>query len=130
MRSLYAHIFTALAEGETQFEFWDKTGKWCPINMSEALAHVVQQTDHSRLRVRQATMTINGHVVLVPLKRIPEEGTRVYVPLWGSTLGLTSSTTVGSGPTFHKLLNYGLLHLTEEAADAHARALVSFTEIK
>ena len=73
---------------------------------------------------------INGYEVPEPLRKAPEEGTVVYTVLITS-----SSTMLAEAKRYYGLsmdidaLNKGLLHLTKEAAELHAKALLSFTTI-
>lgn len=131
MKSPYAHIFTALAEGETEFERHTPSGEWSQITLVQlfsTLQNGLCPPEH--LRVKQETININGHDVPAPLKTLPKEGTYVYWPVWGNTSGSTYGTAVGCNDNLPTLLAYGVLHLTKEAASAHAKALISFTEVK
>lgn len=76
----------------------------------------------SPYRIQQATITINGVEVPEPLREAPKVGTPYYVP---------SVLLAGAGQNFWKndshdrdLLRRGIVHLTREAADAHACALI------
>jgi hypothetical protein len=68
-----------------------------------------------------------------PIRELPEEGVTVYWPSFGPDAGdnQVNGVDVGYYPTLLPvLLKQGLLHLTREAAAAHAAALVSITALK
>jgi len=72
------------------------------------------------------TININGYEVPEPLQEAPKDGT----PYWTPTLyqgDLTSPVTWRSDLVDLRVLQRGLIHLTREAAEAHAKALLSFT---
>lgn len=73
------------------------------------------------------TIKINGHDVPAPERVAPPSGTRYWVPL------MTASEPCviyrwANDDLDARCLTRGLVHLTEEAAVAHAKALLSFTE--
>lgn len=75
------------------------------------------------------TIKINGHDVPAPERVAPPKGTNYWVP---SLLSATEPRVLypWCDECLDKLyLSRGLVHLTEEAAVAHAKALLSFTEV-
>lgn len=73
-----------------------------------------------------STININGYEVPEPLRTEPYYGKTVYFP------SLSKQDMVGSDEFFEDrfyrhLLKSGLLHSTREAAEIHAKALLSFT---
>jgi len=71
---------------------------------------------------------INGHKVPAPEREPLDIGTRYFVPhLWS---GGTVSYRWGGDNDDQNCLKNGLVHLTEEAALAHAEALLSFTRVQ
>ncbi len=71
---------------------------------------------------------INGHKVPEPLRNAPEKGTQYYV----FDLHQENMIDVYSWAddvTDRRWLERGLIHATQEAAYAHAEALLSFTEV-
>jgi hypothetical protein len=81
-------------------------------------------------RRKQETIDINGHKVPKPL-RIDEMEDNVYYYMPYLVDDINCSIRFNS--SYHNLIYYakkGLLHKTEEAAIAHAEALMSFTEQK
>lgn len=126
----YAQILRAIADGKSvQFNVYPD--KWQDLTESLAFLYIAQE-DYTpeRFRVRPETININGHEVPKPLDVMPEEGTEVSWPSFapGDT-GMSEGAEVGYYPeVLSELLRKGLLHLTQEAAEAHAKALVSFTQ--
>lgn len=77
-------------------------------------------------KLEQETITINGHVVPKPLT-VTEEYPTVFLPGIDREV-LYICYTGESNVAIRDYLKRGLLHSTKEAAIAHARALLSFTE--
>lgn len=72
------------------------------------------------------TININGYEVPMPEREAPEEGTEYFFPSHqhdGGVCGCIWANDV----TDNRLLAAGMVHLTEEAAQKHAQALLSFT---
>ena len=80
-------------------------------------------------RRKQETIDINGHKVPKPL-RIDEikDGIIYYVPSFSYITNYIELSDKGSDIRY--FAKKGLLHKTKEAAIAHAKALLSFTEQK
>ena len=127
----YAEILRAIADGEEiQFR---SAGTWCDQSLETTLQEIADEDYPPECyRVKPNVVMINGHEVPEPLKELPlEDGAMVYWPWFGIGSNiLVSSLDVGLSPCLllEKLLALGLLHATEEAAAAHAAALVSFTK--
>lgn len=85
--------------------------------------------EECQYRRKPDVIKINGFEVPVPLKVAPGLGTLYsYAHPSGEDLHITNTW---DNDNFDKrLLQKGLIHLTKEAAVAHAKALLSFTEIK
>lgn len=86
-------------------------------------------------RRKPRTININGHKVPEPLRVAPPLGTVVYLPGLESHTENLNSLSIEcmpdlAGEWFKANLARGILHATREAAEAHARALLSFTEVK
>lgn len=81
--------------------------------------------EHFRLKPR--TITINGHEVPEPMRVAPSDGTVYYMPDWSNPCLFTSTRWASDSYDRHRLA-YGICHATREAAEAHAKALLSFTE--
>lgn len=77
-------------------------------------------------RRKPRTININRYEVPEPLRTEPSIGTTVYYP--DLTIGgLVIMTEYWNTTLKIRLLKKGLLHLTREAAEIHAKALLSFT---
>lgn len=71
-------------------------------------------------------LSINGHVVRAPERKPLPNGTTYYVPdLYD---GGTEDYEWDNDEVDHRFLRSGLIHLTEEAATAHAKALISLSK--
>lgn len=74
-------------------------------------------------------ITINGFEVPEPVREPLERGERYWVVELGSLRHCSNFAWACGG--FDRLaLQRGLIHRTKEAAEKHARALLSFTEVK
>lgn len=80
-------------------------------------------------RRKPRTIRINGVDVPEPLREAPALGTPYFYP---STTAINPvvETQWNLPSDDERLLKRGLCHLTREAADLHARALLSFTQVK
>lgn len=127
----YAHILHALADGKTIQERNDD-GTWQDRGATHALgavsAETVHRNDPTRFRIKPETININGHEVPAPLREAPAVG----VEYWLGDPTMTNHTerpqTWLDDTQDIIWLARGLCHSTKEAAQAHARALLSFTE--
>lgn len=78
-------------------------------------------------RRKPRTITINGHEVPEPVREPLEDGQGYF--LLDITRGDFADKFFWTGGRIDKKwLEHGLIHLTEEAAKAHAEALLSFTK--
>jgi len=76
-------------------------------------------------RVKPETITINGHEVPCPVREPLEKG-QVYWCVAPDSDTYTDTFLWGDDDLDKRLLRRGLIHLTKEAAVAHAEALLSF----
>jgi hypothetical protein len=83
----------------------------------------------NQFRRRPRTINLNGIDVPEPLRVAPEIGSEVFAAvLTAACPTYTAHPLAWRGDASHHLwLKYGLIHLTREAAETHARALLSFT---
>jgi len=82
---------------------------------------------HVEYRRKPRTININGHKVPEPVITEPLQGQTYYtIDTWGSNL-VDDYTWRGDDSDLLSF-NRGIIHLTREAAEAHAKALLSFTE--
>ena len=73
---------------------------------------------------------INGHQVPEPMRVAPEIGTTYFTPCLSDQFAFTTYRGWrGSSQDIYRL-EQGTCHLTREAAELHATALLSFTQIK
>ena len=125
----HAELMAQYAEdAKTHAEPWTlwevrvtKTGDWSPLLAGSPSWFV--ENDYRR---RPRTIIINGHEVSEPLREAPNVGAKVY--LVSLSEKAVSNWLVWEGDDFDlRCLRSGLLHLTRDAAEQHARALLSFT---
>lgn len=110
-------------ETDTPWRRWqvDSGNGWRPCQSSPRWVR------SCRYRRKPRTITINGHEVPEPMREPPEEGTKYFVPCVYHQCGFRQTVWTG-GCTRHRHLLKGIVHLTWQAAQAHADALLSFTE--
>ena len=115
----YKDLIIAWANGE-DIQYWsDELQSWrdlCQPNFNF----------DGKFRVKPKTISINGVEVPAPEQQALDTGTIYYMPsLLNSTLfGCCSWDNDGEDK---RTLSRGLVHLTKEAAEQHAKALLSFT---
>lgn len=132
MDSVIGHIHAAsMALYAEDASYTDKPWeRWeCRSDSHEAWKSVfgpnIFWTPKYEYRRKPKCLNINGHQVPEPMRVAPEEGARYWVVnLFYSRTELIWSA--GSKPI--AWLASGLCHLTKEAADLHATALLSFTK--
>jgi hypothetical protein len=83
-------------------------------------------------RRKPRVIAINGIEVPEPLREKPEIGVTYWYPCItyrGVLDGYRSGNTSWDDDTYdNQMLDAGLIHLTKEAAELHAKALLSFTK--
>lgn len=122
----YAEILRAIADGrDVQIE---TCGTWGdPNSPALVLDCMLKGIAPARLRVKPATININGHEVPEPLRVAPTEGT-AYWRVSVSEIQLAGAANTWNDDAYdRRWLARGLCHATKEAAEQHARALLSFT---
>ena len=83
---------------------------------------------NSEYRRKTRTININGHEVPEPVREPLESGTMYYMPeLSSNDSDLSVRLTWKCDDIDELWLKRGVIHLTKEAATAHAKALLSFT---
>lgn len=117
------------AETDKPWERWEMQGhytkRWyglhSPILWKEDIIY----------RRKPRTININGHEVPEPLREAPEVGTQIFIVSLSSQSRDRVAPNRWSNCAVHSTwIDDGLIHLTREAAELHARALLSFTEAK
>ena len=87
--------------------------------------HPIHEDD---LSLVPKTININGIEVPEPLRVAPEFGTVYFYPLISNT-NIHNYSHWGDHSYDQRRLKHGFIHSTKEAAIAHAKALLSFTEV-
>lgn len=128
----YAHILTAIGQG-LNVQWQNSFGEWHEQDYNITLSEISQEHyPPDRYRVAPRTLTINGHEVPEPLRELPGDGLVYYIHIEPGDIDCMAQAI---SVDYYKealpvLLKMGLLHRTREAALAHAKALISFTEVK
>ena len=109
------------AETDKPWERWEFKGSDNGFN--GCLKHPEWQ-EQFEYRRKPKTITVNGIEVPEPIREEPKVGEKYFL------VSLTAFTLVTSNPWVNdkydqQWLNRGLVHLTEEAAIAHAKALLA-----
>ncbi len=116
-----ADILRVIADGKTvQIRHEDDDAWWEPTN---ALQYI--NSDKHKFRIKPETMSINGHEFPAPAREPVQKGQVYFLADICHHALTTHIWTECSADTLW--LERGLIHLTREAAIAHAEALLSFT---
>lgn len=129
--SEYANVLRAIAEGH-ELQWFDSGKKWVSvISNKQILIDIGCGTalPPCEYRIKPCTININGHEVPEPMRVAPEKETRYYAPHVLAE-DLYVCWTWHGNSTDNRLLLLGITHKTKEAAITHAKALLSFTEVK
>jgi hypothetical protein len=124
MEHQYAKILRAIADGKV-VQWVDLSGEWHNSNVETILRHIsAGNYPPSRYRVKPATITINGVEVPEPVREALEHGQEYWVvnPLNGG--GFNGGVWDENNIFCVNWLKRGLIHLTKESAEQHARALI------
>lgn len=130
----YAEILHAIADGK-QIQYRDDLGCWVNTHERAIITELHNGRGLDRYRVKPPTILINGIEVPAPLREIPEKmnGVVLYHPAFLAGRFELESMLVGqtiAGSIFsNNLLRLGILHKTFDATLAHAKALISFTQV-
>ena len=112
------------AETDKPWERWEyryQDEKW---KDSDGPLHFYSDFQYRR---KPRTININGFEVPEPMREKPELNTQYF----SVTVGVTENAKIAywdDREIDNKLLNLGICHLTREAAEIHAKALLSFTK--
>lgn len=125
-----AEIYRAMADGKTIQFVASK-----PVDCSEegVLRHILNGGT-ANLRVKPATVCINGFEVPEPMRSAPDVGTAFYYvdlgwwPMHSGCDGYAKSIWRNK-PFDAYALKAGICHTEENSARIHAEALLSFTKI-
>lgn len=130
----HKEMFEALLAGETLEElneytlrlhednllFKNKEGLIAPLNN-------LYLRNPMDWRIKPKTININGFEVPEPLREKPERDTDYYVPTISDFNSFINEYTWEGDHIDNKFFSKGFIHLTEDAAELHAKALLSFT---
>lgn len=81
-------------------------------------------------RFKLKTIRIGEFDVPEPVRQVLKTGTQYCVPMIAHTLFASVQYTWSDDPFDHHALNSGMIHLSKEDAEIHARALISLTKDK
>lgn len=126
MKHPYAEILNAIAEGkQIQFNY---NGGWVDQAWSTTLVEIVDEVfEPSEYRVKPNTINIGGFEVPKPVTDELEKGQRFWVVELTDS-DLVSGTAWDDHAFDRRMLKLGLIHLTKEAAQTHAQALIDITK--
>ena len=129
----HKEMFEALLAGETLLsistqEYKLIEGKVCVKHPNEDTWSIYSYgfPHYENVEIKKRTININGFEVPEPERVAPKEGTPVFIPAFDEDL-FSEYTYLHAGISYD-FLKHGVLHLTKEAAIAHANALLSFTK--
>ncbi len=80
-----------------------------------------------KYRVKPRTIRIGEYDVPEPMREAPDVGSRVFL---FNMVGDTKATMWDGDDVDKRMLNSGICHSTQEAAELHAKALISLTAKK
>lgn len=123
----YAEVLRAVADGE-DIEFADAKStpnRWVPISGQAALNQVAYNT-HLKFRVKPKTIRIGDYDVPEPMRVEPEEDAEFFLPAVLLSRKHILCSWAGH-PEQYEHLAAGFCHSTAEAAELHAKALISLT---
>ena len=112
-------------ETDKPWERWqfknEYTGDWA------SLTDHPSWSDSTEYRRKPRTININGHDVPEPVRESLDKEDEYYTISVSSKDAIATYSWNGDSVDC-RLLRLGLIHLTREAAEIHAKALLSFTE--
>jgi len=115
-----APVMAAAGRGEiVQVSCHD--GTWEDKQQAGAFSH------HAKYRIKPRTIRIGEYDVPEPMREAPEVGSRVFL---FNMVGDTKATRWDGDDVDKRMLNSGICHSTQEAAELHAKALISLTAKK
>ena len=123
----HAEFLRAIADGvpPSEFEgrFLRRDGGWSEWIALEDFSIPMITVE---IRRKQKTITVNGFEVPEPLRVMPEIGTTYFAPsVSGGTLYVSDKVLNHVKEYYGAVIfNRGLMHLTKEAAIAHAKAML------
>lgn len=128
----YAQVLRWIADGERIQSFDGTLNKWIDRTLSGPLMDIFnEKISPEEFRIKPRTININGIEVPEPVRVALNMDQDYWMPSTGALTydGVTSQVWLDTSVD-HARLQYGLIHLTKEAAKLHARAIFSITEVK
>lgn len=124
----YAELLHAIADGKEIQKLDKSTGSWKTISSKSALLGAAFVNKPSgKLRVKPPVVLINGIGVPEPCREPLNKNERYWKPDLSRQDGLAWWDSWQGISCDFEYLKRGLIHLTKEAAETHAKALLSFT---
>jgi len=113
-------------ETDKPWERWEYTDGESALRWRPCSNHPSWST-FNEYRRKPRTININGHEVPEPVRDAPRFREEYFiVDTWNDEI--VDSYHWNDDEADRRLLKRGIIHLTREAAEAHAKALLSFTE--
>lgn len=123
----FKHIFDAIVEGKSIETLQNNNGTsiWVPITQSDVLYLISNKNEKPQhYRVKKPTIRIGNVDVPAPERKPLKKGQVYYVPFFHA-IEYNIYTQEWSDDKMDMLsLNSGLIHLTKEAAEIHANAII------
>lgn len=123
---------TDAAKMDEPYTVWQVLNPLCPNDGWEDLVGQPGWYIDFSYRRKPKTININGYDVPEPVREPLENGDQYHLPSFNNIAcgsGYKTSRWGGDGIDMKRLAS-GIIHLSEEAALSHAKALLSFTENK
>jgi hypothetical protein len=126
MEHKHAAILRAIADGKDVQARLSGCKTWTNADPVELATCNPLANPFYEWRIKPKTININGHEVPAPMREAPARGDHYFSPnIVGEPVTFVSMWTSHSVDCDR--LYKGLCHATQEAAEAHAKALLSFT---
>lgn len=122
----YAQALRWIADGEkVQARYKDKRFGSFPSDFDSAyVGRMLEGDDGWEFSLKPRTITVNGREVPEPVREPLSIGSKYFVPCVDTEELYLSGSWSGYDVSFRRL-KYGLVHLTKEAAIAHAKAMLN-----
>lgn len=122
----HAEVLRQIADGvplsEFEVQLLDSTGGFW-MTLAGRVHAIVSSPEDWKIRRKPQHIIVNGFKVPKPLDVMPNHRKQLFVPMVSSETFLSTSTESGSSWA-NVMLDRGILHSTQEAAIAHAKAML------
>ena len=125
MTHKHAEFFKAIANGESLDDWEYKHREWDKDRYHSAglyLSIITLSPDHCEVRRKQKTRIVNGFTVPAPLRVAPADGDSYFISAFSAERFYSLACWVNDAID-KRWLERGLIHLTEDAAIANAKAM-------